>query len=90
MDCLPCIWSESAAPHMEFLKSLVISGDGGGAMESGGLLPRETGPRLLRVKRLSLLSMGPTIDEDHEVSGQTNRLSRLIRHRAKGITPKLT
>ncbi|XP_053470600.1 protein furry homolog-like isoform X1 [Ictalurus furcatus] len=72
---------------MEFLKSLVISGDGGGAMESGGLLPRETGPRLLRVKRLSLLSMGPTIDEDHEVSGQTNRLSRLIRHRAKASVP---
>lgn len=74
--------------QMEFLKSLVptvISGDGGGAVESGGLLPRETGPRLLRVKRLSLLSMGPTIEEDHEVSVQNSRLSRLIRHRAKGI-----
>lgn len=73
---------------MEFLKSLVptvISGDGGGALESGGLLPRETGARLLRVKRLSLLSMGPTIDEDQERPGQTNRLSQLIRHRVKGI-----
>lgn len=69
---------------MEFLKSLVISGDGGGTVESGGLLPRETGPRLLRVKRLSLLSMGPTIDEDQEAPGQANRLSRLIRYRAKG------
>lgn len=73
---------------MEFLKSLVptvISGDGGGAVEPGGLLPRETGPRLLRVKRLSLLSMGPTIEEDPEGPAQVNRLSRLIRHRAKGI-----
>lgn len=71
---------------MEFLKSLVISGDGGGTVESGGLLPRETGPRLLRVKRLSLLSMGQTIEEDHEGgASQANRLSRLIRHRAKGI-----
>ncbi|TSN30210.1 hypothetical protein Baya_9439 [Bagarius yarrelli] len=73
---------------MEFLKSLVptvISGDSGGSVESGGLLPRDTGPRLLRVKRLSLLSMGPTIEEDPEGSVQANRLSRLIRHRAKGI-----
>lgn len=50
---------------MEFLKSLVpavISGDG--PSEHGGALPRETGPRLLRMKRLGLLAMGQTIEED--------------------------
>ncbi|KAM7388598.1 hypothetical protein PAMP_024763 [Pampus punctatissimus] len=50
---------------MEFLKSLVpavISGEG--PIEHGGALPRETGLRLLRMKRLGLLAMGQTIDED--------------------------
>ncbi|TDH08131.1 hypothetical protein EPR50_G00094490 [Perca flavescens] len=49
---------------MEFLKSLVpsvISGEG--PIEQGGVLPRETGPRLLRMKRLGLLAMGQTIEE---------------------------
>ncbi|XP_034737662.1 protein furry homolog-like isoform X14 [Etheostoma cragini] len=49
---------------MEFLKSLVpsvISGEG--PIEHGGVLPRETGPRLLRMKRLGLLAMGQTIEE---------------------------
>ncbi|KAK2835880.1 hypothetical protein Q5P01_016364 [Channa striata] len=50
---------------MEFLKSLVpavISGEG--ASEHGAGLPRETGPRLLRMKRMGLLAMGQTIEED--------------------------
>ncbi|XP_067370555.1 protein furry homolog-like isoform X5 [Channa argus] len=50
---------------MEFLKSLVpgvISGEG--ATEHGAALPRETGPRLLRMKRMGLLAMGQTIEED--------------------------
>uniref|UniRef100_A0A3Q1CP11 Furry homolog, like n=1 Tax=Amphiprion ocellaris TaxID=80972 RepID=A0A3Q1CP11_AMPOC len=50
---------------MEFLKSLVpavISGDG--SVENGGALPKETGPRLLRMKRLGLLAMGQAIEED--------------------------
>lgn len=50
---------------MEFLKSLVpavISGEG--AVEHGGAVPKEPGPRLLRMKRLGLLVMGQTIDED--------------------------
>lgn len=50
---------------MEFLRSLVpaaISGEG--PIEHGGALPRETGPRLLRMKRLGLLVMGQTIEED--------------------------
>lgn len=53
-------------------------------VESGGLLPRETGPRLLRMKRLSLLSTGPASEEDLEGSAQNNRLSLLIRPRPKG------
>lgn len=50
---------------MEFLKSLVpavISGEG--SAEQFGAVPRETGPRLIRIKRLGLLVMGQTIDED--------------------------
>uniref|UniRef100_A0AAX7UIA1 Furry homolog, like n=1 Tax=Astatotilapia calliptera TaxID=8154 RepID=A0AAX7UIA1_ASTCA len=50
---------------MDFLKSLVpavISGEG--SAEHGGTEPREPGPRLLRVKRLGLLTMGQTIEED--------------------------
>lgn len=51
--------------NMEFLKSLVpaiISGEG--PTEQDGAIPKETGPRLLRMKRLGLLVMGQTIDED--------------------------
>lgn len=45
---------------MEFLKSLVpvIS------REPAGAVPRDTGSRLLHMKRLGLLVMGHTIDED--------------------------
>lgn len=46
---------------MEFLKSLVpviISG------EQDEAVPRDTGSRLLHMKRLGLLVMGHTIDED--------------------------
>lgn len=83
---------------MEFLKSLVpavISGDGGatGTATTAGsvtlgtgteLLPRDSGPRLLRVKRLGLLAMGQTIEEDLEVQSQPVRPPRLYRHRPKG------
>ncbi|KAK5907841.1 hypothetical protein CesoFtcFv8_005650 [Champsocephalus esox] len=50
---------------MEFLKSLVpgsLSGESPG--DHGGVLPRDSGPRLLRMKRLSLLSIGQTIEEN--------------------------
>ncbi|XP_030290047.1 protein furry homolog-like isoform X2 [Sparus aurata] len=52
---------------MEFLKSLVpavISGEG--PIDHSGAVPRDTGPRLLSMKRLGLLVMGQTIDEDPE------------------------
>lgn len=50
---------------MEFLKSLVpavISGES--SAEQFGALPRDTGPRLISIKRLGLLVMGQTVDED--------------------------
>jgi len=78
---------------MEFFKSLVptsisISGDaamghhGGGG---GGGLPRDTGPRLLRMKRLGLLAMGHAIEEDEPGTqpGGT-RPPRTNRSRLKG------
>ncbi|KTG43896.1 hypothetical protein cypCar_00020228 [Cyprinus carpio] len=71
---------------MEFLKSLVptvISGDGGlPATDAGGVCPRETGPRLLRVKRL----VSQANEEEQDGSSLTNRPAvRLQRHRAKGV-----
>ncbi|XP_075901775.1 protein furry homolog-like isoform X4 [Nelusetta ayraudi] len=50
---------------MEFLRSLVpavISGEG--SAEQFGALPRETGPRLISIRRLGFLAMGQTVDED--------------------------
>lgn len=50
---------------MEFLKSLVpavISGES--SAEQFGALPKETGPRLISIKRLGLMVMGQTVDED--------------------------
>ncbi|XP_034386416.1 protein furry homolog-like isoform X6 [Cyclopterus lumpus] len=49
---------------MEFLRSLVphaISGEG--PVEHWGVLPRDTGPRLLGIRRLGLLAMGQTVEE---------------------------
>lgn len=79
---------------MEFLKSLVpavISGEG--PIEHGGALPRESGPRLLRMKRLGLLAMGQTIEEDPvglvtevvPVTG-SSRLAGISKVRLKGMT----
>lgn len=73
---------------MEFLKSLVPAAmSGEGPAEPGGALPRETGPRLLRVKRLGLLAMGQTIEEDttNRVTSAT-RPARSSRTRLKGTS----
>ncbi len=75
--------------NMEFLKSLVptvISGDGGlPATDAGGVWPRETGPRLLRMKRL----VSQANEEEQDVSGLTSRPAvRLQRYRAKGTSGK--
>lgn len=71
--------------NMEFLKSLVpavISGDG--PSDHGGALPRETGPRLLRMKRLGLLAMGQTIEEDVvEVNPGTASSRPILSYRAR-------
>lgn len=80
--------------NMEFLKSLVpavISGEG--HIEHDGAVPKDTGPRLLRMKRLGLLVMGQTIDEDPvdqmiEVDPgiSSSRPARSNRTRLKGTT----
>lgn len=65
-----CQWNalQSEEPkrwNMEFLRSLVpavISGEG--SAEQFGALPRETGPRLISIRRLGFLAMGQTVDED--------------------------
>ena len=65
---------------MEFLRSLVptvISGEGVApetalSREKGAALLRETGPRLLSMKRLSLLAMSSTIQEE-DVSARPPR-----------------
>ncbi|XP_051581277.1 protein furry homolog-like isoform X2 [Myxocyprinus asiaticus] len=77
---------------MEFLKSLVptvISGDGGLlATDSGGVWPRETGPRLLRMRRLGLQSFAQANEEEQDGSSPTIRPAvRLQRHRAKASVP---
>lgn len=79
---------------MEFLKSLVpaiISGDGSAEQDEAG--SSYTGPRLLRMKRLALLVMGQTIDEDQvdkmiEVNPGigSSRPARRNRTRLKGTT----
>lgn len=79
---------------MEFLRSLVPSAiSGEGSIEHGGALPRDTGPRLLRMKRLGLLAMGQTIEEDlvDQVIPvfpgiSSSRPSRSNRTRFKGMT----
>ncbi|XP_016144024.1 protein furry homolog-like [Sinocyclocheilus grahami] len=73
---------------MEFFKSLVptvISGDGGlPATDAGGVWPRETGPRLLRMKRL----VSQANEEEQDGSSLTSRPAvRLQRHRAKASVP---
>ncbi|XP_056133696.1 protein furry homolog-like isoform X4 [Lampris incognitus] len=71
---------------MKFLKTLVpavISGEG--PVEHGRALPRETGPRLLRMKRLGLLAMGQTIEEDAvDQPASTARPARSSRTHFKG------
>lgn len=76
---------------MDFLKSLVptaVSGEvnleeGGGSSPSPGF--RETGPRLLRVKRLNLLSMGQAVEEGPEGPARGPKLIRSNRNRLKGM-----
>ena len=67
LDYVPEWKTEKVLWNMEFLKSLVpavISGEG--PVDHSGAVPRDTGPRLLSMKRLGLLVMGQTIDEDPE------------------------
>ncbi|CAB1324141.1 unnamed protein product [Coregonus sp. 'balchen'] len=59
----------------------------GGGVESGGALPRETGPRLLRMKRL--LAIGQTTDQDQQGLVNTST-TRPIKAPLEGRTGLLT
>ncbi len=62
------------------LRGWRAAGDG-----RGGSVPRETGPRLLRMKRL----VSQANEEEQDVSGLTSRPAvRLQRYRAKGTFRK--
>lgn len=72
---------------MEFLRSLVpavISGDVW-ALESGGALPLETGPCLLRMKRL--LAIGQTTEEDQQGLVNTSTTRPICSNHIKGTDP---
>ncbi|XP_024277620.1 protein furry homolog-like isoform X8 [Oncorhynchus tshawytscha] len=72
---------------MEFLKSLVpavISGDVW-ALESGGALPRETGPCLLRMKRL--LAIGQMTEEDQPGLVNTSTTRPICSNHIKASAP---
>ncbi|KAL4635429.1 hypothetical protein GN956_G14687 [Arapaima gigas] len=61
------------------------------ALETGAGPPvRESGPRLLRVKRLGLLSMGHTIEESPDGSVWSPRLTRSNWNRLKASAPVST
>ncbi|XP_075051504.1 protein furry homolog-like isoform X1 [Mixophyes fleayi] len=64
---------------MEFLKRVVPSPVSGVVvLDIGGTL-RESSPKLLKMRRVSLLSLGQTIDEDHETQYQVQQPSRYKR-----------
>ncbi|KAM3939588.1 protein furry homolog-like isoform 2-T2 [Leptodactylus fuscus] len=53
---------------MDFLKRVVPSSISGEVVLDVGSTLRESAPRLLKMRRVSLLSLGQTIDEDHETT----------------------
>ncbi|XP_053314411.1 protein furry homolog-like [Spea bombifrons] len=55
---------------MDFLKRVVPSAVSGEVVLGVGATVRESSPRLLKMRRVSLLSLGQTIDEDHETDFQ--------------------
>lgn len=52
---------------MEFLKKIVPTVVSGDVVLDVGSTVRESSPRLLKMRRVSLLSLGQTIDEDEEM-----------------------
>lgn len=51
---------------MEFLKKIVPTVISGGVVLDVGSTARESSPRLLKMRRVRLFSLGQTIDEDEE------------------------
>nr|XP_033801710.1 protein furry homolog-like isoform X6 [Geotrypetes seraphini] len=52
--------------RMDFLKKVVPAAISGDVVLDVGSMARESAPRLLKMRRISLFSLGQTIDEDHE------------------------
>ncbi|XP_066576040.1 protein furry homolog-like isoform X3 [Amia ocellicauda] len=72
---------------MDFLKRVVPTVMSGDVVLDLGGATRDSAPRLLRMKRLSLLSMGQTIDESGEAAHKGSRLHRANRSRLKASAP---
>ncbi|XP_014801041.1 PREDICTED: protein furry homolog-like [Calidris pugnax] len=54
---------------MEFLKKIVPTVASGDVVLDVGSTPRESSPRLLKMRRVRLFALGQTIDEDEETHG---------------------
>ncbi|XP_073464568.1 protein furry homolog-like isoform X2 [Aquarana catesbeiana] len=64
---------------MDFLRWVVPSSVSGEVVLDVGSTMRESSPRLLKMRRVSLLSLGQTIDEDHETRFQGQIVSKYKR-----------
>ncbi|XP_058853378.1 protein furry homolog-like isoform X4 [Acipenser ruthenus] len=72
---------------MDFLKRVAPAVMFGDVVLEVGSTVRDSSPRLLKMKRVSLLSMGQTIDEDEEMGHRGFRLDRSTRIRLKASAP---
>ncbi|XP_041113694.1 protein furry homolog-like isoform X7 [Polyodon spathula] len=72
---------------MDFLKRVVPAVMSGDVVFEVGSTVRDCSPRLLKMKRVSLLSMGQTIDEDEEMGYCGFRLHKSTRNRLKASAP---
>ncbi|RXM97998.1 Protein furry homolog-like [Acipenser ruthenus] len=75
---------------MDFLKRVAPAVMFGDVVLEVGSTVRDSSPRLLKMKRVSLLSMGQTIDEDEEMGHRGFRLDRSTRIRLKGFSVDCT
>lgn len=60
-------WMYRRQVKMDFLKKIVPTVASGDVVLEVGSSVRENSPRLLKMRRVSLLSLGQTIDEDQEI-----------------------
>lgn len=65
--CAEEVLSVQKEVKMDFLKKIVPTVASGDVVLEVGSSVRENSPRLLKMRRVSLLSLGQTIDEDQEI-----------------------